>query len=521
LNFRNNQTYTPNSPNSWQILLATLTGVAIGLALTNYYKRPAEIKSAASGPAIQSVQKGPVVAAGAPDQDPAHKGLIDFSNISLWPKLDQRMNVLLMGVDSNGHDTERFTGCRSDTMMIASLDPKSHKVALVSLPRDSRVRIADNHGVDKINAAHALGGPELAVKTVSEDFAVPIDHYIVIDVQGLKKVFEVLGPVDVIVEKPMHYRDRAGRLNIALEPGLVTMDAAKLEEYVRFRHDAKGDIGRIERQQWFMRQVKKKLEEPQVLLKLPDLFKLASEYVRTDLSPEDMAKLASFSKDIKTSEIQTAMLPGIGTTIYGGSYWLPDAESAAIVLHRLVGSPLAVATIANNTGSSIRPVINTTDSSSQTGQAQAASLTSATPCNDDLNAAMAASYSDRPLTVVVRYARGCEDQAKALEARLTAKGLTVKCRQRGESAECAHEQIVASSYRADDQMAARLKGAVKELDPFAVSLNLDSRASYDFVVILSPQSKIAEPEPTTAISEAQNVSPASAVLGKNSTTVNR
>ena len=83
-----------------------------------------------------------------------------------------------MGVDSNGRDTERFTGCRSDTMMIASLDPASGKASLVSLPRDSRVRIAENHGVDKINAAHALGGPELAVKTVSEDFGVPIDHYV-------------------------------------------------------------------------------------------------------------------------------------------------------------------------------------------------------------------------------------------------------------------------------------------------------------------------------------------------------
>jgi hypothetical protein len=125
------------------------------------------------------------------------------------------------------------------------------------------------------------------------------------------------------------------------------------------------------------------------------------------------------------------------------------------------------------------------------------------------------------LSVVVKYARGCEDQAKALEARLIAKGLTVKSRQRGETAECAHEQIVASSYRADDEMAARLKGAVKELDPFAVSLNLEPRAAYDFVVILSPESKIAQPEPTTAISEAQTNATTPAVLGKNHTTLNR
>jgi len=488
LSSRQNQ---PNLPSAWQTLLATLTGVSLGLLLTNFYKhqplraqgsdiKPAQTIQVAQTPA--STQTAPAVA-GLP-------GVMDISNFNLWPKLESRMNVLLMGVDSNGRDTERFTGCRSDTMMIASLDPKAHKVSLISLPRDSRVRIADNHGVDKINSAHALGGPELAVKTVSEDFGVPIDHYIVIDTQGLKKAFEVLGPVDVLVEKPMHYRDRAGRLNIALEPGVVTMDANKLEEYVRFRHDAKGDIGRIERQQWFMRQVKKKLEEPQVLLKMPELFQLANDYVRTDLSVEEMAKLAGFSKDIKPSEIQTAMLPGGGTYIAGGSYWLPDAQSAAIVLHRMTGSPLATATIARNTGSSIKAVANR--DADRDGIPDGSDQSEETT-NDTVNNALAASYTDKPLSVVVRYPRGGEELAKTLTARLEEKGMTVKYRQRGESAECAHEQIIETSYRADDDMASKLKGAVGELLPFAVSLNLDQHASADFIVVLSPTTQIAAP----------------------------
>jgi polyisoprenyl-teichoic acid--peptidoglycan teichoic acid transferase len=521
LSFRDQQSFQPNQPSmpsSGQILLATLTGVAIGLALSNFYKHPTQVKTAQARPDQIASQ---LSLASGPSHESRPKGLLDFSDVSLWPKLEGRMNVLLMGVDSNGRDTERFTGCRSDTMMIASLDPKSHRVSLVSLPRDSRVRIADNHGVDKINAAHALGGPELAVKTVSEDFAVPIDHYIVIDAQGLKKAFEVLGPVDVLVEKPMHYRDRAGHLNIALEPGVVSMDAAKLEEYVRFRHDAKGDIGRIERQQWFMRQVKKKLEEPQVLLKLPQLFKLAGDYVRTDLSMEEMAKLAGFSKDIKPGEIQTAMLPGVGTTVYGGSYWLPDAEGAAIVLHRLLGSPLAAGTIANNTGLTIRTVAS---DSRAPDSADAANidLDALATHNDNVNAALAASYNDKPLSVIVRYPRGGEELAKALEGRLAAKGLIVKYRQRGESSECAHEQIIATSYRADDDRTAKLKGSVGELEPFAVSLNLDPRASSDFIVILSPNSKIAAPEPTTEISDAQSTSGRPSALGKNAgTTLSR
>jgi len=492
---RNYQSESPSpskAPSAIQILLAAATGVSLGLLLTNFYKhQPLKAHGQDVRPAQNAQlagQSASLIAAQAPAPANGMPGVIDISNFNLWPKLDSRMNVLLMGVDSNGRDTERFTGCRSDTMMIASLDPKTHKVSLISLPRDSRVRIADNHGVDKINSAHALGGPDLAVKTVSEDFGVPIDHYIVIDTQGLKKVFEALGPVDVLVEKPMHYRDRAGRLNIALEPGVVTMDANKLEEYVRFRHDAKGDIGRIERQQWFMRQVKKKLEEPQVLLKMPQLFQLAGDYVRTDLSVEEMAKLAGFCKDIKTGEIQTAMLPGIGTYIAGGSYWLPDAQSAAIVLHRMTGSPLATATIARNTGSSIKSVVNRDTDRDGVPDGSDESET-----NDTVNNALAASYTDKPLSVVVRYPRGGEELAKTLTARLEEKGMTVKYRQRGESAECAHEQIIETSYRADDEMASKLKGAVAELSPFALSLNLDARASADFIIVISPNTQIAAP----------------------------
>jgi hypothetical protein len=217
------------------------------------------------------------------------------------------------------------------------------------------------------------------------------------------------------------------------------------------------------------------------------------------LTVEEMAKLASFSKDIKPGEIETAMLPGVGATISGGSYWLPDAPSAALVLHRLLGAPLAASTIANNTGSTIKPL-----PSHDPGSAEAAALAPPSSTNDDLNQALAAANSDKPLSVIVHYPRGGEALAKTLEARLAAKGMTVRNRQRGDAAECAHEQIVATSYRADDVMTAKLKGAVGELSPFAVSLNLDARAASDFIVVLSPNSTIAAPDPSPNSPSAQD-----------------
>lgn len=474
-------------PSPPQVLLATAIGVGIGLLamgqLKSFYSHtPLSGKSDLS----QTLpQPGPAKV------ETKAKSLADFS---LWPKLESRMNVLLMGVDSNGRDTERFTGCRSDTMIIASLDPECKKVSLVSIPRDSRVRIADNHGVDKINSAHAFGGPELAVKTVGEDFGVPIDHYIVIDTQGLKKVFEALGPVEILIEKPMHYRDRAGRLNIALEPGLNKLDAAGLEEYVRYRHDAKGDIGRIERQQWFLRQVKKKLEEPQVLLKLPELCKLAGEYVRTDLSVEDMLKLAAFSKEMKTNKIQTAMLPGDPVTISGGSYWVPQPEACALMLHRMTGAPQSVSVIAANTGATIHSRRHShSDEALAMDGSNEQTLASETASNDSLAAQCAAAYSEKPVSIILRYAKGSEETAKNLEARLKERGYCVKYQQRGELSECQHEQVIASSYRADDDLVAKLKDSIPELDNYAVVVHLESRAPSDITIVVSPATTITAP----------------------------
>ena len=479
-------------PNAGQILLATIAGVGIGLGVMQglkYLGQSSPLAAADSRPTPVTKAISPAQTAPIANQ---------AQNFSLLPRLDSRMNILLMGVDSNGRDTERFTGCRSDTMMIASLDPATQKVAIVSIPRDSRVRIADHHGIEKINSAHALGGPELAVKTVSEDLAVPIDHYIVIDVQGLKKVFEAMGPVDVLVEKPMHYRDRAGKLNIALEPGINRLDAQGLEEYVRFRHDPKGDIGRIERQQWFMRQVKKKLEEPQVLLKLPEFCKIAKEFVRTDLSVEEMLKLAAVAKDVKTSQIQTAMLPGQAAFINGGSYWLPDPESGSLLLHRLVGAPLSVSVLAANTG---RNIVHVSDENIDPD------LITSEYNNDNVRTACAMAYNEKPVSIIIRYPRGAEEAAKNLEARLTEKGYNVKYRQRGELSECQHELVIATSFRADDDLTGKLKTAVSELDPYAVHINLDNHAPADFVVVVSPNSQFLAPPPVADAGDGNNSNP--------------
>lgn len=463
-----------SSPTWWQVILAAVAGISIGLMVVAVMKatqpKPALAFKPSPAPTVAGVQL-------------PH---IQMPEVNVWPKLETRMNVLLMGVDSNGRGTQRFHQTRSDTMILVSVDPETKKVGMVSIPRDSRVRIADEHGVDKINSAHALGGPELAVKTVSEAFAVPVDHYIVIDTHGLKKLFEVLGPVEVLVEKRMHYRDRAAGLRISLEPGVQRLDAAQTEEYLRFRHDPKGDIGRVERQQWFLRQVARKLKEPQVVLKLPELFKLANEYVVTDLPIDDMFKLAQFGKDIQPSQVETSMLPGKAECIRGGSYWIPDPEACAVVFNRLLGTPPAVAQIAANTAVNASTEASVTPDSETAGTTQTAVYN-----NDTLSAQYASAYAEhKPTSIAIKYPRGMDEASRAFEAALNAAGYNVKYRFRGDAAECAHEQIVQNSFRADAGLTAKLRNDCSEVTEWPVVLAVDSALTVDFTLVLSPTAKV-------------------------------
>ncbi|MDZ4836662.1 MAG: LCP family protein [Candidatus Melainabacteria bacterium] len=253
--------------------------------------------------------------------------------VPVYPKLKDRLNVLVMGVDWNGNkESERYQGNRSDTMMLVSLDPDHDKVGIISIPRDSQVTIGRH--TSKINQAHANGGPELAVSTVRDNFGVPVDHYVVVDTVGLKDLFKLLGPVEVCVEKEMHYEDKTSGLKIDLKPGKQMLDAEQAEGYVRFRKDAYADIGRMERQQWFLRQSLSKLKDPAVLLKAPQLLEAGYKCVKTDLPATTIAEILSFAKDLKGGSIVTATLPGQGETIDGVNYFILSQKGTHSIFER-------------------------------------------------------------------------------------------------------------------------------------------------------------------------------------------
>ena len=235
-------------------------------------------------------------------------------------KAKDKTTVLIMGVDVRQDDKGR-----SDTMMIATIDPKSDSASLLSVPRDTRVRIY-GYGYDKINAAWAYGGEPLAERTVENLLGIDIDHYIIIDTSSFVKIIDAIGGIDIDVEKRMKYEDPwddNGGLHINLYPGLQHMDGKKAVTYVRYR-DSEGDIGRIKRQQKFMAACMEKVMSPSFIPRIPAVLREVIDAVDTDMTTRQLLELAGALKSAQQNGLETDMVPGYPLYIEDVSYWIPD-----------------------------------------------------------------------------------------------------------------------------------------------------------------------------------------------------
>ena len=202
----------------------------------------------------------------------------------------RRQNILLLGVDSNGADSDLWVGTRTDTMILLNIDPRTKTVNAISIPRDSKVYLPKGMGIQKINAAHAIGGVEMTIKTVEDTLGIHIDKYIMFHDEGVRAIVQALGGVDIYVEKNMHYNDNAGHLHINFTKGKHHLTEKDVVEYLRFRHDALGDIGRTQRQQWFLRGLLADLQKPETIVKIPQIVSVANKYVKTDMSAYEMGQ---------------------------------------------------------------------------------------------------------------------------------------------------------------------------------------------------------------------------------------
>ncbi len=221
----------------------------------------------------------------------------------------QTLNLLIIGRDADYSDQDQLlkSNGRSDMLMMGRIDIVGQRIDLLSIPRDTLARIP-GHGTTKINAAHKWGGPTLTARTVDENFGIPTDQFVALDFAGFEQAIDLLGGVDVNVDKKMDYDDNWGHLHIHLLPGFQHLNGQQAMGFVRFRH-SDNDLVRVQRQQALLAALKNKLRTPQTLARLPQLLDLLDAHLSSDLSTDQKLALARFIHDTGHDHIQMATLP--------------------------------------------------------------------------------------------------------------------------------------------------------------------------------------------------------------------
>ncbi|MBY0095283.1 LCP family protein [Mesobacillus maritimus] len=209
-------------------------------------------------------------------------------------------NILILGSDARGEENSR-----ADTIMIASYNPDKGTYKLASIMRDTYISIP-GHGNNKINSAFASGGPELVRKTIKENFDIDLQYYAIIDFQGFVRLIDTAFPqgVEIEVEKSM-----SKNIGVTLEPGIQALDGEHLLGYVRFRQDAVGDFGRVERQQKVVKELGKQLASVQTIPKLPKLIGVVIPYINTNMDTGDILYMARGFLSEEGRSINTLRIP--------------------------------------------------------------------------------------------------------------------------------------------------------------------------------------------------------------------
>lgn len=273
------------------------------------------------------------------DKGQQSQNLSDLWRNGLQYRISRPVNILVMGIDRvpnvPAQSPQVFAG-RSDTMLLLHIDPTNRSVSLLSIPRDTRVEIP-TIGSSKINQANVEGGPALSARVVSRTLNdVPIDRYVRVSTEAFRELVDLLGGIDVYVPKPMSYVDYTQKLKIDLAQGWQTLNGDQAEQFARFRHDEYGDIGRVQRQQALLKALRERLTNPTIVTRIPDMIRLMSKYIDTNLSLEEMLALANFGLKLDQSKFRMVMLPGRFSQPgeFNASYWVMDEAGRDRVLQK-------------------------------------------------------------------------------------------------------------------------------------------------------------------------------------------
>ena len=246
------------------------------------------------------------------------------------PPLAERVHVLVLGLDY----VPNATAQRSDTIFVASL--REGDVRLLAIPRDTHVKFPDGR-VEKVNAAYAFGGAELARRVISHFLGIEIKYYIVINYEGFEKLVDLVGGVTLTVEKPL--KDDKTKPPIDIAAGTQKLNGKMALGYIRYRDNITGDFGRLQRQKQLIEALLRQGMRDKSLNNLQQLVTTAQRYIETNLAPVSLYRLAERLQNLRPEQVQIKQIPGESvckSAKEGGCYIEPDPVRTAQLVNKML-----------------------------------------------------------------------------------------------------------------------------------------------------------------------------------------
>lgn len=298
------------------LLVAFLIIVSCGVAYSYYLVKHAETKLEQTYKPIENHEENKVIEATKP------------------------MSILLMGVDTgNSERTETWAG-NSDSMLVMTINPKTKKTTITSLERDILTEI-DYQGETiqaKLNAAYQMGGVDLAIPTIEKMLNMKFDHYLLINMNGLAKLVDAVGGVDVENKLgfPITIQDQEPDNQIVIGTGKQHLNGEEALVYSRMRyHDPEGDYGRQKRQREVIQAIISKMISFDSLGNYSEILEAVSTNIQTDipLNSNNMMNLLGYKNSL--NNIEQLQLEGDDATIAGISYQIAKADSLLEIQNRI------------------------------------------------------------------------------------------------------------------------------------------------------------------------------------------
>lgn len=260
-------------------------------------------------------------------QDYVHRQ--DLQESSLEPRFVGYTNILIMGLDEGME-----TGQQADAILLLSIEDATGAVRIMSIPGGTLAPITGHRSWEKVSETYAYGGALLTKQTVSALTGIPVQQYIAIDTKTLSDIVNVLGGIDFYVECDMDYEDPEEDLSIHIKKGYQHMDGNTVQQYLRYRGGELGNIGRVQRQNHFLKVFYERLFRVGTVTRLPLLADIFQNHVITNMELLDTLHFTKLLRKFSSDEPRTIMLPG-GTSAADDTLWIASPDSMEQVLSEL------------------------------------------------------------------------------------------------------------------------------------------------------------------------------------------